>query len=298
MASIQSKLLETIMRLLHVKKYFTKAFDEGRTAGGQSKGPPRLYYSKMKIKKTHFKKRHIFTIKPIGKRAKTTILFLHGGGYINGFHLTHWMFIHTLVSEANCTVVAPDYPLTPEFTYKDAFEMVIPIYKKLAKKAGAANLILMGDSAGGGFALAVAQKMKEEHFEQPAQIILLSPWLDITLENKEVVAEDDGDPLLCISGLQSIGKAYAGKTDPHHFMLSPINGPVEGLGKISIFIGTKEILEADARKLKEKAQAKGVSINYYEYQDMMHDWVLYALPESRQAIDQIISLIKTGTKQE
>ncbi|MHB8963839.1 MAG: alpha/beta hydrolase fold domain-containing protein [Saccharofermentanales bacterium] len=291
MASIQSRLLEKAMRLLNTKKYFTKPFEDGRSNGGQSKGPPRLLYSKVKWRKTRFLKRNIFTIRPDSGRTKKHILFLHGGGYINGFHLTHWLFIHTLVSEAHCTVVAPDYPLAPKATYKDTFAMVIPIYIKLAKKVGSKNLILMGDSAGGGFALALAQKMKELNMPQPDQIILLSPWLDVTLENKEVIIEDENDPMLCISGLQEIGQAYAGNADPHHYMISPINGPVEGLGKISIFIGTKEILAADARKFKDMALSEGVVIDYYEYQDMIHDWVLYELPESRQAKDQIIELI-------
>ncbi|MHB1454879.1 MAG: alpha/beta hydrolase [Saccharofermentanales bacterium] len=291
MASLQSRLLEKAMRLLNVKKYFTKAFEDGNTTGGQSKEPPKLLYSKLKLKKTRVNKRNVYKIRPVTGRTKTHVLFLHGGGYINGFHLTHWVFLHSLASEARCTVIAPDYPLAPEFTFKDTFAMVIPIYKKLVQKAGAENIILMGDSAGGGFALALAQKMKKEGMAQPAQIILLSPWLDITLENKAVIIEDENDPILSIKGLQDIGKAYAGNADPHDFMLSPINGPVEGLGKISLFIGTKEILEADARKFREIALSKGVDINYYEYQDMIHDWVLYELPESRQAKDQIIGLI-------
>ncbi len=77
-------------------------------------------------------------------------------------------------------------------------------------------------------------------------------------------------------------------------MLSPINGTVQELGKISIFIGTKDILEADTRKFKRLTGEKGVNINFYEYKDMVHVWILFNLPESKQAIDQIISLINAN----
>jgi len=245
----------------------------------------------LKFRKTRFRGRNIYTVRPPGGNSGTHILFFHGGGYINGFHLPHWALIRTLVTETRCTIIAPDYPLAPKATYKEVFEMVVPMYEKLVRKTDGSKVILMGDSAGGGIALAVAQKMKKAKRVQPGQIILISPWLDVTLQNKKVEAVDGSDPMLNIEGLRKIGKAYAGDKDPEFYLVSPINGPVDGLGIISIFIGTKDILSADALKFKELAEAKGAPVRYFEYKDMIHDWVLYELPESRQAVDQIVSLI-------
>lgn len=87
------------------------------------------------------------------------------------------------------------------------------------------------------------------------------------------------------------GKAYAGKTNPDHYLLSPINGPLEELAKISLFVGSREILAADARKLKRMADEKGIVLNYNEYPGMFHAWMLLNLPESREAKKQIIALI-------
>ena len=87
------------------------------------------------------------------------------------------------------------------------------------------------------------------------------------------------------------GKAYAGATDPHNYLLSPINGDVKGLGKISVFIGTRDILEADTRKFKRITEEEGVGINYFEYQDMPHVWMFFNLPESKKAIGEIVDLI-------
>ncbi|HEY0356282.1 MAG TPA: alpha/beta hydrolase fold domain-containing protein, partial [Flavisolibacter sp.] len=144
---------------------------------------------------------------------------------------------------------------------------------------------------GGGFALALAQQAREESLPQPRDIILLSPWLDITLENPKISALEAEDHFLEKESLQQAGKLYAGDRDPDHYLLSPIYGSMEGLGRISLFIGTREMLLPDARKLKKLVQSKGMDINYYEYPDMFHDWMILDLPESKKARDEISKLI-------
>lgn len=170
--------------------------------------------------------------------------------------------------------------------------MVIPLYQDLLLKTRPEDLILMGDSAGGGFALALAQKMSDEQVSQPKHIILLSPWLDISLTNPAIKEIEPSDSFLGVEGLQLAGKAFAGGTNPDYYLLSPINGTLEGLGKISLFIGSKEILAADARKLKALAESKGIGINYFEYEDMLHVWMLLNFPESKKARQQIFDLIR------
>jgi acetyl esterase/lipase len=133
--------------------------------------------------------------------------------------------------------------------------MVIPLYKEIILHAGANNTIVMGDSAGGGFALALAQRMKYEDVLQPDKIILLSPWLDITLMNPDIKKIDPFDPFLGVPGLQKAGSASAGDSELDNFMLSPINGSMEQLGQIIVYwkqghfsCGCKEILFAGKRK--------------------------------------------------
>jgi acetyl esterase/lipase len=88
--------------------------------------------------------------------------------------------------------------------------MVVKLYKQMMQTNEAENMILMGDSAGGGFALALAQRLRDEHLPQPGKIILLSPWLDITLTNECIKSIDRIDPFLGIEGLLEAGKQYAG----------------------------------------------------------------------------------------
>jgi acetyl esterase/lipase len=198
-----------------------------------------------------------------------------------------------MLKATGCTITAPDYPLAPTYTYVDAFDMVVKLYKQMMQTNEAENMIPMGDSAGGGFALALAQRLRDEHLPQPGQIILLSPWLDITLTNESIKSIDRKDPFLGIEGLLEAGKQYAGLTSPDHYLLSPVYGSLKGLGNIFVFAGSNEILVADTRKLKSLAAKQQVEIIYYEYPDMFHAWMLLNLPESKKAKQQLAVLINS-----
>jgi len=236
--------------------------------------------------------RKVYQISPKGKKSGKYVVFLHGGGYINNIFRQHWKFAATIVRETNCTFIIPDYPLAPASTFEEAFAMLDAIYKNLLTHAGAKDIILMGDSAGGGLALALAEKQKNEGIPQAAQVILISPWLDVTMSNPEIQKVQKKDVSLRAEDLVMAGKAWAGKSDPANYLVSPVNGSLEGLPKISIFIGTDDILFPDCKKLKVLLEQKGIAVNYFEYPKMFHDWVmLVSLKESEIAISQICALI-------
>ncbi|MCU7552641.1 alpha/beta hydrolase [Chitinophagaceae bacterium LB-8] len=292
MASTQSKLLHILLRLINKKNFLKAQFAIGKFDFYTCIEPPQEIAAICNIDKYQLDGHNVFTIKPKDKCSDKHILYLHGGAYVKSFAKQHWKFFGLLIKSLKCTITAPDYPLAPKYTYQESFAMLDPLYKKLISMVSSNNFILMGDSAGGGFALALAQKMRDEHENQPKQIILLSPWLDLTLSNPDIKNIDPIDPFLGIEGLMRAGKAYAGNTKPDHYLLSPINGPLEGLGKISLFVGSNEILVADARKLKALAESKGIYLNYFEYEDMVHVWMLLNLPESKKAKQEIIDLIQ------
>jgi epsilon-lactone hydrolase len=292
LASTQSRLFHILLRLINKKNFLKAQFALGMFDFYNCIEPPPEISAICHIDKYQLRDHNVFTIKPRDKSSDIHVLYLHGGAYVKSFAKQHWKFFGLLVEHLKCTITAPDYPLAPRYTYQESFAMLDSLYKNLISLVSPDQFILMGDSAGGGFALALAQKMRDEHVTQPKQIILLSPWLDITLSNPDIKNIDPKDPFLGIDGLLRAGKAYAGNTKPDHYLLSPINGALEDLGKISLFVGSNEILVADARKLKALAASKGIHLNYFEYEDMFHVWMLLNLPESKKAKKQIIDLIK------
>lgn len=235
--------------------------------------------------------RNVFVLSPKSGKATQHILYLHGGAYVQNFVKQHWKFLSNLVASTDSVITAPDYPLAPKHTFIDAFQMVITVYREMAPNVGSHNIVIMGDSAGGGFSLSLCQRLKDENLPQPRRIILLSPWLDLTLSNPDVRSIDSRDPFLGISGLRKAARAYAGGYDLNDYRLSPINGSLEGLAPISIFIGSNDILVADARKLRMIAKQRGIEIDYHEYSGMVHVWMLLYFPESRHAQEKIEQLI-------
>ena len=116
------------------------------------------------IETEQFMGRNLFIVSPKNKeKSDIKILYFHGGSYVAEATKQHWDFIEQIVNDTGATVILPDYPLTPKYTYKDVFKMVVPLYKEIVEKIEANQLIVMGDSAGGGLALALEERIGEEN---------------------------------------------------------------------------------------------------------------------------------------
>lgn len=234
----------------------------------------------------------VYTVAPKDCVECPRVLFLHGGAYYNGFLPFHWDFINYLVANVGCSVTAPDFPLAPEAGVDDIFEMIEPIYRSLVTHSGSARLTVIGDSSGGGLSLALAQKARDRGLPQPKDLVLLSPWLDVTMTNPGIVESNRKDPYLGLHACISAGQRYAQGDDPQQPDISPIYGSIEGLGPISLFVGTHDIMLPDCRKLQAMAEAQGIPYSHVEFADMIHDWMLLTLPESIEARNQICEIIR------
>lgn len=293
MASTQSKLFNVLISIISKKNFLRKRLASGSLRYFDSPKPTSFAIRTCRVTESQVNSRNVFSLAPKHQKASAVhILYLHGGAYMQNFLRLHWNFLAMLVKETGCTIVAPDYPLAPDHTYKESFAMAEILYRDLVSSIEPKNMIVMGDSSGGGFALALAQKMRNEKIPQPRKIILLSPWLDATLTNPGMKEINGFVPFAGIETLQQIGRKYAGDAGPDHYLISPINESLEGLAKISVFIGSKDILVADARKLRSLATAKNIEMNYYEYEDMFHGWMFLNFPEAKKARHQIIELVR------
>ena len=211
------------------------------------------------IKQEEFMERNIFIISPKnGPKTEKTILYLHGGSYMAEASQKHWELLKKIVEDTKATIIMPDYPLAPKYNYKDVFEIMIPFYKELINKVDVNNLILMGDSAGGGLGLAIEEKIGEESLPMPSKTIFISPWLDVRLQNSEIEEYEEKDKVLNKDTLKLAGITYAGSEGINSYLVNPIDGDLLKLKNITIFIGTNDILNPDTKLLKEKAQEKGI----------------------------------------
>ena len=292
-ASFTSRIIQNMSSLFGVKKGrdIIKKVNQSTTTEVPTPVPKSMY-KKYDIEESTINNRKVWTIKPKVNASNKVILYLHGGAYVSTIKKYHWKFAEDLILKTNATIVIPDYPLAPSSNCENSIDLVGQVYQELLKKYSPENIDLMGDSSGGGLALGFAMQLSKENKPQPNQIILLFPWLDVTMSNEDILEIDKKDKLLGIEPLQIAGKVFAGDLDLKDYRVSPIYGDFSGLGKISVFIGTHDLLVADCRKLKRIAETSNISMNYFEYPKMFHGWVLLtSMKEGKVALKQISTLI-------
>lgn len=236
--------------------------------------PTKQIEKSCEIEEYEYKNRKVFKIAPQENTTNNkTILYLHGGAYMAEMTKEHWSFIEKLVQDTGATVILPDYPLAPMYNYKDVFEMIEPLYIEMVNKIDSKNIILMGDSAGGGLCAALLEKL-EETIPIPEKTILISPWLDVSMSNKEMEKVQPYDTDLNIESLKVAGISYAAGLNLKNYLVSPIYGDISKLKNVTIFTGTYDILNPDVYELEKKMNEIGESIEVKTYEQAKHNWVI------------------------
>ncbi len=232
-----------------------------------------------------------------GSPTDNVILYLHGGAYCIGSAKTHGGLTAHLAKKCRAKVFVPEYRLAPEHSMPAAIEDCLNCYEWLLSEGHKPSQItIAGDSAGAGLVMATALRLKEKNLAQPAGLVLMSPWVDLTLENFNKV-NDKIDPLLRWSNLNPAAKLYLNGTDPKDPLASAIFADLSGLAPMLIQVGSEEILLGDAQKLYDQAQKCQVDVSFNLYQQGWHVFQLQAglLNMADQAIDEISLFIENVT---
>lgn len=236
---------------------------------------PKEIEQECKIETKQFMGRKIFILKDKNATSNSKyILYFHGGSYVAEATQNHFDFLEKIVKDTKYTIIMPDYPLTPKYTYDDVFDMAVPLYKEIISKIDYNDLILMGDSAGGGLALGLYEKIANDFIDIPSKTILISPWLDVKMQNENINEVSKNDDILSKEKLILAGRAYAGKDGMDKYLVNPIMGDLSKLNNISIFTGTYDILNPDAMLLKEKADKVGGNVKLKVYDKAKHIWLI------------------------
>eukprot|EP00768_Dysnectes_brevis_P003071 gnl/Dysnectes_brevis/2218_a2587_1667.p1 GENE.gnl/Dysnectes_brevis/2218_a2587_1667~~gnl/Dysnectes_brevis/2218_a2587_1667.p1 ORF type:complete len:334 (+),score=90.25 gnl/Dysnectes_brevis/2218_a2587_1667:47-1003(+) len=301
-----SKVLNRVMRMARAKKMMTKLV-------AKPVKPLKSFAPKgvLKSKKLSVETRIIDGRPVVSIRRRDlpeanitlNVLFLHGGGYKLHALSIHWKFIVKLVMSVDALVSVIDYPLaSPEVNYTHTHAMVLNAYRALHTRYEGCRTVLMGDSAGGGLALALALKLGE-HQDLPSPVlnVLLSPWLDIddTNDAEQITAREPLDSLLSRDMLSTCARLYQGgeatgtpMADP---MLSPINGRLETVGRTAVITGTHDILHPSVLRMRTMTEAQGLPFSYHVYPRMPHIFMMYqnmGMPEAVHATHSVISMLQ------
>ena len=231
-------------------------------------------------------------VMPKDQRRTGVILYLHGGGYTCGSLEYAKGFASTLASECGVKVFCAAYRLAPENRFPAALEDALEAYRYLLKKGYAPRQILLcGESAGGGLIYALCLKLKELGMDLPCGLIGISPWTDLTGSGASYEAHKDIDPSMTKALLEFYAKGYT--DDPTDPLCSPLFGDLTGLPPSLLFVGGDEVMLDDARLLHEKLLQCGCRSRLHIAPERWHAYVLYCLEENMaedfQAIDHFLT---------
>lgn len=217
-----------------------------------------------------------------GSTPRRTVLYLHGGGFMAPMDAAHVRYAGRLATALDARVVLPDYPLAPEHTWRESHAALV----EQAERCGASDeLILAGDSAGGGLALALALSLRDRGRVTPARLLLISPWVDLTTSTPETPDFDAIDTWLFLGKLRAYAEWWAGSPeDLGRPEVSPALADLAGLPPALMLCGTRDLLVPGCRLLARRAAAAHWPLRYVEEEGLIHVYPLLPLiPEARRA---------------
>ena len=216
-----------------------------------------------------------------------TLVYLHGGGYSRGSALSHRALVARMSKAFGLKAVSINYRMAPEHPCPAAIEdAVAAIRAVMADEKG--PVILSGDSAGGGLALAATLRLRDAGERMPDALYLLSPWTDLSMSGESVRSKADRDPMLNPDYLGAGGQLYLGGRPGNDPEASPLFADLKGLPPTLIQVGSDEILLSDSTRLAEKLEAEGVPVDCEIWDGMWHDFQIFSplIPEADWAIDR------------
>ena len=298
MSSLASKAMPILLALRGTKKtYSTARATRDEVAGlllrPKSFNPPSRLDRHVDLSVRQAGGWRVYEVTPKGSAPARRALYLHGGAYIHQIIPSMWSLVAKTAVATSTRFTVPIYPLAPRGVAEHVVPAATDLAAEIIGEAGPDHTALMGDSAGGGMTLAVALQLRDRGLAAPYRTVLISPWLDVTLTAPDIPALAAKDHELAPAGLAAAGELYRGELPAEDPRVSPINGDCSGLGPITLVSGTHDILNSDAKRFVPLAREAGVSIDYHEAPDMLHEYPLLPIPEAKQAQRTITEALTT-----
>jgi len=217
-------------------------------------------------------------------QPERAVVYLHGGGYVQPIAKQHWDLISKIARETASVVYVPRYGLASRCNIDDALEFLEGVRKEVAVLG--LPVVLAGDSAGGGIALALAQQANWKQLAK--RLILIAPWVDSEWEYEDFERYESRDPWLLAQSLRYIAIVWSNRGDYKRVEVSPLRGDMRGLPPTSIYIGDKDLLYQDSLALQQKLDAAGVSNCLHFEKGALHVYPLIPSPEGLRGANSIL----------
>lgn len=303
MASKKHRVLESRGRTLTAKLLilFVKLTMK-RKAAGRYKNPerksdanrvPKKISHDLHVESFSLDRLDLHTLAPFkGPSSNKHIVFLHGGAYVMQATSFHWRFLKELVEEIGVRVSFVQYPLAPEHNHQEALAHTIKVTQKIRQQYPEDQMVLAGDSAGGGLAIATVQELIAQQLEQPyIKLLLISPWLDATSLDRVPDELKAKEAIMDVEALRYAAERYAEPDTIAHRHVSPMLGGFGGFPETAVWMGGCEYFYHDLEFFLQKLEAAKVDYHAYIAEQMIHDYPLLPAPEGAWAINQMAHFI-------
>lgn len=231
---------------------------------------------------------------PSNVEPNGVILYLHGGGYCIASIKDYREFVGRLAKATGCRVLSVEYRLAPEHPFPAALDDALQAYRWLIEISAAKDILLGGDSAGGGLTMALLMSLRDQREALPSGAFLISPSTDLAREGASMQTRAAVDPLISPETTTRYAQAYAGERSVREPLISPLYGNLAQLPPLLILVGDCERLLDDSTRLADKAREAGTTVTIEIWDEMVHIWPFFAaiLPEGRAAIARIARFVE------
>lgn len=222
------------------------------------------------------------------------LLYLHGGAYVAGRAYTYINMVGKICEDIKANAYLLDYRLAPEHPFPAGFQDAFAAYNFLLKNTQNSNkIILMGDSAGGGLALSLLLKIRDEKLPLPRCVVALSPVVDLTFQSKSIIENSESDDVLTAAFIHKAEGLYCKKEERENPYVSPIFGDLSNLVPILLTVSETECLRDDSLRFKQKATESSTKVNLIIRDDLPHVWPVFhpLLPEATEDLEKISQFI-------
>lgn len=250
---------------------------------------PEKFERKFDVERFELEGQSCVTFHPKGGSGFQHILYFHGGGFVLPMHPLHWPYVASLIEKTGASVTVALYDLVPEAPYIKAEALADALFERICEDWPSNYVIAAGDSAGAHMALNLSLRRGRAGLAQPGKLILLSPWLDLSLADEAAKAVEPKDIMLNIDPLRVMGEAWAGARDPAAPECSPLYADLADLPPTRIFQGRHDLFVVDCRNFMARAKEVGAPVELYEYAGAPHVFML--VPYTREAKD-VMALVR------
>lgn len=285
--SIKSKFFKLLVKISGFKKNTKTITDSIRYMNKcqQKQYDPKVFRD---MKKNVYKEIEYYSYNE--ENRNRVLLYIHGGSFVDKPLKIQTDFVKKVAREIDAKLIIPLYKTLPNGNCEKFLTEMTELCEVFKEKN--TKVFLIGDSAGGGAVLSLNMFLLEEKIDIIDGVILLSPWLDISLSNNEIKNKEKKDIVCSVEGNRFLGKKWADNIDIKDYKVSPLYGNVDKLKNVFISCGGNEVCQPDCLNFVDILKNKNINYKFVEFTKQFHNFEIYPIKESRILIDEIAEYIK------